>query len=144
MSVTGPEPSEDDIFHVIAISNQDHLQGSPDPVTVFIMAATAHGEQIVQRGLRYPQAFPVWVEVYSLSSIHRDQFPIYGVNTPAPRSGTDLMYTGLYFFNEEAYALARRLGVALPAVKKSVTRKDLPEEKGSPIGIGNKFWDAAQ
>ncbi len=133
----------DDVFHVIAVSNHDHLAGKADPVIAFFDAALEHGERLVAEGLRWPAAIPIPVEIYSLSFSHKEQFPKYGVRNEPPQSGLDLMYTSLYFFSDETLSFARRLGIALPEVRKTITRKELPAAKGSPAAAGNKFWDRA-
>jgi hypothetical protein len=135
--------SPDDVFRVIAISNHDHLADKEDPVEAFFTTAIEYGERLVAEGLRWPAVIPIPIEVYSLSFSHKDEFPKYGVTNEPPRSGTDLQYMRLYFFSDEAFSFAKRLGVTLPEIRKTITRKELPKAKGAPASAGNKFWDRA-
>jgi hypothetical protein len=143
MSDTANAAHPDDNFHVVAISNHDHLAGKPDPVAVFFEAAIKHGEDLVSQGFRRPEVIQIPIEVYSLSFTHKDDFPKYGVVNEPPNSGIDLMYMSIYFFSDQAFAMAQSLGVRLPRVVKTITRKELPEQKGSQAPLGAKFWDRA-
>jgi hypothetical protein len=132
-----------DVFHVIAISNHDNLLGKEDPIMEFFDKAQEHGESLIAEGLKWPAVVPVPIEIYSLSFTYKGQFPKFGAANEPPQSGTDLQYMRLYFLSDETLSFAKRLGVALPEVKKTITRPELPAEKGSPAAAGNKFWDRA-
>jgi hypothetical protein len=138
MERAGARP--DDKFYVVAITNQHHLAGLPDPVTEFIEKTSAHTEELAREGLQSPAAVQIPVEVYSLSSNHKGLFERYGVVNRPMTSGADEMVMRLYFFSENAKEMARQRGVNLPPIVKEITRRDLPEQRGNPVPLGQHVW----
>lgn len=122
----------DDVFYVVGISDQQRERGA-DPVRQFIAAAVEHGEALVQKGLGPPDAIAIPVEIYSLSSEHKDRFAEFGAD-----GGKDDL---LYFLSDSVVRMAHRLGVALPPALKEIPRSELPPERGSRVRVGEHFWD---
>jgi hypothetical protein len=132
--------SDNDVFHVVGITNHDHLKKIPNLITMLIEAGTKRGEEYIRDGLRAPSIVKTPIEIYSLSTTHQALFPKFVGTSPPVRSGMDKSFMALYFLSDTALKSAHDLDVSLPAILKEIRRDELPKEVGWPAPPGTHFW----